>query len=276
MTQTFTFFTGEQLAYERCGDAAQPLLVLVHPLGMNRGVWAAMVPALSQRFQVLTLDLPGHGDSSACVGKSLRVADLANMVLALVDDLGQAAFHYVGTSIGGAIGQALLQIAPERLLSTTLTNTAPKIGTKEAWLSRAAAVRVQGLANMAKDLVPRWFAAVFLQAQADVVADWVQRLAQMDDESYAQLCEALAYFEGSQAWAQYVDQPVMLMAGQDDAAMPLATMQAMAAAQPWAKLMVLPAGHVPSVEHPQAFLQALWPVLTATEANNVLAEGDAS
>ncbi|MBP6116767.1 MAG: alpha/beta fold hydrolase [Neisseriaceae bacterium] len=271
MMQTFTFGSGQRLAYERHGDEGQPMLVLVHPLGMNRQVWAAVVPALCQQFQVLSIDLPGHGDSAPCVGRHLRMADLAHMVLALVADLGQVHFHYVGTSIGGAIGQSLLQLAPERLLSLTLTNTAPKIGTKEAWLSRAAAVRVQGLSQMAKDLVPRWFAAVFLQQQPEVVASWVAALGRMDDDSYAQLCEALAYFDGSHDWMNQVAQPVTLMAGQDDAAMPLATMQAMAEAQPLAELVILPVGHVPSLEHPEVFLNALM----TTALMGAVVQGDA-
>lgn len=272
MMQTFTLNTGQRLAYECHGSTELPLLVLVHPLGMNRSVWAALLPALSQQFQVLTVDLPGHGESAASVSRHLRIEDLAAMVLALVADVGSSSFHYVGTSIGGAIGQALLQSVPERLLSLTLTNTAPKIGTKEAWLSRAAAVREQGLAPMAKDLVPRWFAPVFIQQQAAMVADWVAALAAVDDDSYAQLCEALAYFDGSSAWANELAMPVVLIAGQDDAAMPLANMQAMAAVQPKAKLVILPVGHVPSVENPAAFLTAL---MNTALTSSVVVQGDA-
>jgi pimeloyl-ACP methyl ester carboxylesterase len=49
------------LAYDR-GGRGEPL-VLVHGLGSRRQVWAPILPALRERFEVLALDLPGFGAS---------------------------------------------------------------------------------------------------------------------------------------------------------------------------------------------------------------------
>jgi pimeloyl-ACP methyl ester carboxylesterase len=50
-----------QLAYERRGAGAT--IVLLHGIGSSRHVWDPIVPALAERGEVLTIDLPGFGES---------------------------------------------------------------------------------------------------------------------------------------------------------------------------------------------------------------------
>ena len=49
------------LAYDRIGSG-EPL-VLLHALGLSRRTWDPVVPALSEHFEVIAVDLPGFGDS---------------------------------------------------------------------------------------------------------------------------------------------------------------------------------------------------------------------
>ncbi len=48
-------------AYAVTGSGAP--LVLIHGVGMRLEAWAPQIAALSQRFEVIALDLPGHGES---------------------------------------------------------------------------------------------------------------------------------------------------------------------------------------------------------------------
>src|SRR6185295_2247265 len=41
-----------------------PLLVLVHGLGNDAGIWAPVAPALLAKHRLLVIDLPGHGTSA--------------------------------------------------------------------------------------------------------------------------------------------------------------------------------------------------------------------
>lgn len=135
---SFLEHQGRTLCYRLLGDPAKPLMLLAHPLGMNQTVWDEMLPALLGHFRTLTWDLPGHGSSSAWPEQAVTAADLAAEALTLAAVAGAERFHFVGTSIGGIIGQQLLCQAPERLDSVTLTNTGAVIGTPEAWQLRPA------------------------------------------------------------------------------------------------------------------------------------------
>ncbi|WP_189459668.1 alpha/beta fold hydrolase, partial [Modicisalibacter luteus] len=175
----FLEVNGRSVAYRLLGAEALPLVVLAHPLGMTQAVWDDLLPALLPRYRVLTWDLPGHGASAAWPesGGEITPASLAAEALALADHAGASRFHFVGTSIGGVVGQQLLAAHPERLLSATLTNTGAVIGNPDLWNTRAGRVRQEGLAAMAGEIVPRWFAPALIEAQPALAEGWKVQMA---------------------------------------------------------------------------------------------------
>ena len=44
-------------AYDVAGNGKNPAIALIHGLGINRQMWREFVPALSQRYYVLSYDL---------------------------------------------------------------------------------------------------------------------------------------------------------------------------------------------------------------------------
>lgn len=89
------------VAYERAGTG-EPL-VLIHPLGGDRRVWRPILPLLTEHRDVITIDLPGFGDSRALTGEDYRPRALAAAVGAFLAELeldaGRA--HLGGSSLGG-------------------------------------------------------------------------------------------------------------------------------------------------------------------------------
>ena len=75
---------GCRIYYRLEGATAKPLLVLVHSLGADHGMWDAQMPRLLSHFRVLRLDLRGHGASDAPAG-DYTIAQLAQDVLAVVE-----------------------------------------------------------------------------------------------------------------------------------------------------------------------------------------------
>ena len=54
-----------RIAHDRAGSG--PPLVLLHPLGTDRHVWDPVLPRLTGQREVITVDLPGFGESAAMV-----------------------------------------------------------------------------------------------------------------------------------------------------------------------------------------------------------------
>ncbi|WP_152208024.1 alpha/beta fold hydrolase [Marinobacter changyiensis] len=255
----FLKHNGRTICYRLLGDPTKPLLVLAHPLGMTQGVWDDMIPALLGKFRILTWDLPGHGASAAWPDQSDEITpeDLAQEALALAAVADAETCHFVGTSIGGVIGQQLISQHSDRLLSATLTNTGAVIGTPEAWDTRSANVLELGLGAMAVDIVPRWFGPAACNQQPALVQGWRVIMGRGDDRSYALLCEMLGRVDFREQLGEH-RVPLHLVGGSDDVATPPDTLKALAQCSGAPDPVILAQiGHVPSVECPGTFSQLL-------------------
>ncbi|TYL46920.1 alpha/beta fold hydrolase [Marinomonas sp. IMCC 4694] len=241
------------------GDSSKPAIVLGHPLGMNSQVWDGIVPELLEKFRVIRWDLPGHGLSAALDPNSspLTANALVDPLIEKCDELGIKQFHYMGTSIGGVIGQQLLIQHSDRLLSATLTNTGAKIGTKDAWLTRQQDVMSLGLETMAATLVMRWFSEHSIHFHTTLASHWQMQLAKVDDHSYGALCAWLGNIDLSASLTTSAV-PVQLICGEKDVATTPELMQSLASLLQINTVAVLPnVGHVPSVEAPEQLVPLL-------------------
>jgi pimeloyl-ACP methyl ester carboxylesterase len=104
------------LSYERSGTG--PPLVLVHGLGSAHSVWRPVLPALEAQYDVITVDLPGHGESPPLPEQDdASPGALAGVVAAFLDRLGLDRPHVAGNSLGGWV--ALELAAMNRVASVT-------------------------------------------------------------------------------------------------------------------------------------------------------------
>jgi len=105
------------LAFDRTGSGAP--LVLIHGLGSARTVWKPILPALASSFDVIAVDLPGHGRTPWIPGTPMIPSALAAHVLETLDACGIARAHLVGNSLGGWTALELAAAAPDRVASVT-------------------------------------------------------------------------------------------------------------------------------------------------------------
>lgn len=102
-------------------------IVLLHGWGMNRRLFGTLADTLSRNFQVITIDLPGHGASKPVCPLTLN--DVAHQLLAQID--GRC--HWLGWSLGGSVLMHMAHIAPEKFESLVLMAASPCFVNKEGW-----------------------------------------------------------------------------------------------------------------------------------------------
>ena len=91
------------LAFDRAGTG--PVLVLLHPLGADRHVWAPVMDRLTAERDVIALDLPGFGDSPSLNGGDPPTP--AALAAAVTDFLPPGPHHVAGNSLGGWVALEL-------------------------------------------------------------------------------------------------------------------------------------------------------------------------
>ena len=114
---------GIRVRYARRGPEGGVPVLFVHGFGGDLGNWLFNLDAAAESLPVIALDLPGHGQSDAKLpGTSL--AALADFVAKLLDQLDVERVHWVGHSMGGAIGAMFALQHPQRVASLALIASA--------------------------------------------------------------------------------------------------------------------------------------------------------
>ncbi|MFZ0976990.1 MAG: alpha/beta fold hydrolase, partial [Solirubrobacteraceae bacterium] len=80
-----------------------PVVLAVHGLGGTKGSFLPTVAALSDRFRVIALDLPGFGDSDKPIGAAYDARFFASACVDLLDALELDRVHVIGNSLGGRV-----------------------------------------------------------------------------------------------------------------------------------------------------------------------------
>ncbi|HWI09131.1 MAG TPA: alpha/beta fold hydrolase, partial [Solirubrobacteraceae bacterium] len=247
---------GLDIAYERAGDG--PPLVLVHGAAEDSRTWQPQLAALADELTVVAWDEPGAGRSSD-VPADFELADYADCLAALIEQLALGPAHVAGLSWGGTVVQELYRRHPALVGTLILVDTyAGWKGSlpEEELRARIAFVREQ-LAAPAEDFdptLPGLFAgdppaeaaALLEQMQADVRPPSMRiALGIMAEADQRDLLATIAV-------------PTLLIWGERDARSPLSVARQFEQAIRGAQLVVIPGcGHLSNLERPREFNEAV-------------------
>jgi pimeloyl-ACP methyl ester carboxylesterase len=101
------------------GDIA---LVLVHCWCCDRSFWEAQVPELAKHYQVVTLDLAGHGESGQD-RKEWTIQAFGQDVAAVVNQLKLKKVVLIGHSMGGPVAVEAASLLPGQVIGIIAVDT---------------------------------------------------------------------------------------------------------------------------------------------------------
>ncbi|OFZ66172.1 MAG: pimeloyl-[acyl-carrier protein] methyl ester esterase [Betaproteobacteria bacterium RBG_16_56_24] len=245
--------------YSGTGSSGSPLL-LIHGWAMHGGMWRTVAERLAQHFQVLAVDLPGHGESEA-----LANADLDTVVDALSARFGEP-LNICGWSLGGQVALRWAMRYPQQVQRLMLVASTPCFVRREEWkhamsmdlllefgaalqqhyaltLKRFLALQVRG-GGRERELLAAFRDILFSRGEPDLQAlqSGLEILRTCD------LRSALPF----------ITQPALIVAGECDALAPMEASQYMAQQMPFAELVrIKDAAHVPFLSHADEFIKHL-------------------
>lgn len=231
-----------------------PTLVLLHGAGDQAGAWAQVAPALSREYRVLVLDLPGHGESGP-TDKPITVGVITQGVEQVLQQKSNGPVILVGNSLGAFVAMLYAHRHPLQVARVIAVN--------------GGAVRndVKGLTLIPtnRDEAGKLFSAM-RDPYAPAVPGWVldDFIRRTPKGPLGQLMANRKDFESYflDGHLSEVSVPVDLLWGEADRLVPVEYAERMEKELPSARLTRIPrCGHVPQVECPQTFLQALQKIL---------------
>lgn len=101
------------------------VIALFHGFTSTQNTWNKLVAELSEKYQVLTIDLPGHGETRIKQGKTMR--HFSDDFKALLDELKINKIHLLGYSMGGRTALSFAHYYPQMIQSLILESASPGI-----------------------------------------------------------------------------------------------------------------------------------------------------
>jgi pimeloyl-ACP methyl ester carboxylesterase len=246
---------GRNLAFEGRGTAGPPL-ILVHGFPVDRGLWRPQLHGLGGLARVVALDLPGFGDSPAPEVEIRTMADFAAAVIELADGLGFRRFVLGGLSMGGYIALAVARAFAERLSGLILCDTRAEPDSPSGVAVRhAAADRAlrEGVGWYVDEQLPNLVAPA---TDPGVRAEVERMMRAVPPAGFAAALRGIAARPDARPELAGLGIPTLCLVGADDTITPPVGMRALAAAA-GAELVVVPGGHVPPLESPDAVNAAI-------------------
>jgi len=238
-----------------------PALFLFHSLLSDRASFDAIVPKLSQSYRVIVPELPGFGGSQAVGGNISDVAD--RMAEAVRDAAGGDEVIVLGNGYGGFVARHP-EIAAKLILADC--GAAFSESGREAFRNMAAASKAKGLSVITDVAMRRLFAPEFQEKHPDLMRDRREAFLRTDPEVFRAACAALAELDLRPELAQ-VKVPILVLVGEHDEATPPPMSHELAAGLPQARLKIIPGcAHVPQLQSPEGFLDAIGDFLPASLA----------
>lgn len=244
-------------------NPAQPSAVFIHGAQSDHSVWGLQTRYFAHHgYNVLAVDLPGHGRSA---GPALgSIEEISAWLLALLDAAGIGQAMLIGHSMGSLAALETASAAPGRVSKLALVGTAYPMRVSDALLSAAREDEQRAI-----DMVNIWSHSTMSPKPSSPGPGFsvmegsrrlMQRIAQRGPallfHTDFSVCNSYAHGEAA---AANVRCPTLLLLAQRDMMTPAKATAALRQAISHARTVIVPAaGHSLMAEQPDAVLDALY------------------
>ncbi|OJY50014.1 alpha/beta fold hydrolase [Pseudonocardia sp. 73-21] len=273
---------GARIHVRESGDPSSEPVLLLHGIGRSLEDWAPQHARLADAYRVISVDMPGFGFSQR-LPEPTTLRTLAEGVLGTLDALGEhRPVHVMGNSLGGAVAMQLSVLAPDRVRTSTLVNSAG-FGKEVTIALRLLAIPGLGrgmLGAADRNAMRRTERALFFDGSF-VTEERIDHAVEVGRQPgsavvFLEAARALGTLRGvSAGWRSALlaevarhPKPTLVVWGERDLILPAHHLRAARAALPWAQSHVFAeTGHMPQVEKADEFAQLVRVFLAAQQVS---------
>jgi len=224
------------LAFYERGNG-KPLL-LIHGFPMNAMIWEKFSNSLSSSFQIITVDLPGFGNSSL-LKEPFSLEDVADVILENLDKKGIKEIIPIGHSLGGYVTLSMVGKAPSLfpgfglIHSTAFADSAEK---KESRNKVIEFIEKNGAIAFTSNFIAPLF-SIPTHPDVPFVREMNMKTAERTLIAYTKAMRDR--LDRTQIIKQY-ENPILFIAGEKDAGIPVTSIHQQAALAYNSEVKILP------------------------------------
>lgn len=253
--------------YDVSGDGEA--MLLLHGFGVSSRLWVGQAEHFKAHYKVITVDLPGHGQSE---WKPVGLADMAFDLDYILGKLSVDHVNIVGSSFGGLVGLYLLKVNPWRVFRMSFTGSLPKFARTPTYPAGLDIPRIRRLSEQFdgdyQSILEIFFRSLF--SQKDRESERFKWIKQFHKSDAIPKREALKYFldilerEDGRDIIAHINCRVQFINGTEDYIVPVEAMQWLEEMLPHANFDYIDgAGHFPFLIRPKEFNELLEGFLTS-------------
>jgi len=252
--------------YKHTTGEGEPLCFL-HGWALNGSVWDPVVDHLKQKYQVTTVDLPGHGKSPPPASGEYTVDSLAESVRLILEPNTVLA----GWSLGGLVAINIAAQYPELVKKLVLIASSPQFANTESW---EHGVKKSVIDSFANDLTLKYRETIhrFLAIQTfgsekakPVIRELKEKVFANGEPHIDSLSKGLQILKNCNLWevAKNIQCPTLIILGEKDTLIPKSSGQETQKVISGSELQIIKgAGHAPFISHPDEFLKNISTFIT--------------
>jgi 3-oxoadipate enol-lactonase len=229
-------------------------ILLLHPVGSAITFLEPLADLLSQHYQVMSMDLPGHGQSPRLSAEDEHLRFLDDFAKDVHENLQHAHFApcaVVGFSFGGMIAQSLAFLYPQDVsflipcaCPCTLSDASRPISAK-----RGIDAKLHGMTSVIQATMERWFTPEFRGTKGHLPSQ--EHLLSAHHGGWVHGWHAISNINQLDRLPK-IKQPTLCIAGEVDASSPPDAVGLIAEGIPGAQLEIVKgAPHMLFIEQPK-------------------------
>ncbi len=196
-------------------------VVLLHGFTESLDIWKYFEKKLSETYQVLCIDLPGHGKSD-CIGAIHTMDAMAEVVKAVMDENLIESSVMIGHSMGGYVTLAFAEKYPKALKGFGLFHSTAFPDTAEGKSNRTRIIEIirKNHHSFLSSFIPDLFTVEnrsFFQTEIEIL---ITTANQMTKEGVIAAQEGMKIRPDRLHILKQVNIPIMFIAGQKDSRIP--------------------------------------------------------
>ncbi|QTN37672.1 alpha/beta hydrolase [Cryomorphaceae bacterium] len=238
-------------------DDSNEWVTFIHGAGGSSSIWFRQLRAFRKRFNVLLIDLRGHGQSKGLEPLKMpryTFEEITEEVREVIDHLRIQKSHFIGISLGTIIVRELAERHRERVQSMIMAGAVMKMNLRGKILMR--------LGVWFKSVVPylllyRFFAFIIMPRKAHRTSRllFIEEAKKLAQKEFIRWFKLAADVNAKLKWFRTVEVPIptlYLMGDEDHMFLP--SIKHLAARHKSAELVVVPnSGHVVNIDQPEFF-----------------------